>query len=452
MSRPTIRILLPVLCALFAARAALAEPVKLDDGTTMDRWTLPNGLEVVTRDVPGARAVAITWGYHIGQDYDPADRPGLASLMAEVAFTAPAGGGPERTRDEMASLRPQGWSLRVSRRQTLFNETATTAQLPGVLRQVADRMRGVTVSDADLRAALVTVHRMLAERYAGTADQVLYWQVREYARGLDRDAIAALAAARNLDRETPASVRQAMARAYVPANGVLALVGNLSGLDLRSIVDSEFGSLPAGERLPAPPAARLDSVTVVLAQPGVGRPAAVLGLVAPALSDTLHPSFQMAILLLGGQAKQSWGPPEPPLTTRFQYSLLDDPDFVRFYPPAAAAQALDPRSIPEMLSWTIGELLDRPIPAESYAGLRHNLLWMMGGPMPAALLEGVQRDPAALNVLCTSLASQALWGNEVFWTEYRRRFDADVSPKFGFWTNRLREPWRQVVLLLMPKP
>jgi predicted Zn-dependent peptidase len=440
-----------ILCALFAARATLAEPLRLEDGTTVDRWTLSNGLEVVARDVPGTRVISISWGYRIGLDHDPADRPGLATLLAEVAFTAPAGDTPERTREEMESLRPQGWNLRVSRRQSLFNETATTSQFPGVLLQIAGRMRGVMVTDADLHGALVTVHRTLEERYSGTADQTLYWHVREYARGLDQAAIAALAAAKGLDRETPASVQQAIARAYVPANGVLVLAGDLSGLDLRSIIASEFGALPAGDRLAAPPAPRFDSVTVVLQQPGLDAPVAVIGLMAPALSDTLHPSFHMALLVLGGQAKQSWDPPAHPLTTRFQYSLLEDPGFARLYPPAVPPQAPDPQNTSAILRWTVDGLQTGIIERETYDGLRHNLLWMMGGPMPKELLDGVRRDPAALNFLCASLASQALWGNEVFWAEYRRRFDASVSPEFGFWADWLRDPGHQTTLLLLPR-
>jgi hypothetical protein len=449
VSRTLIRTVL-ILCALLAARTTLAGPLKLEDGTTVERWTLPNGLEVVTRDVPGTHAISIAWGYRIGLDHDPAGQPGLASLLAEVAFTAPAGDLPERTRDEMESLRPQGWSLRVSRRQTLFNETATTAQFPGVLHQIAERMRNVTVTDTGLRSSLATVHRMLEEKYLGTPDQVLYWQVREYARGLDQGAIAALAAAKGLDRATPASVQQAIARAYVPANGVLALAGDLSGLDLHSILSGQFGTLPAGERLPAPAAPRLDSVTV--ARPyGVDAPLGVVGLMAPALTDSLHPSFTMALLVLGGQARTSWGPPARPLVTRFQYSLLDDPDFARFYPPAGPRGATDSRGPAAILNQLVEDLLAGAIQREVYDGLRHNLLWMMGGPMPQAVVEGMRQNTAALNVLCSSLASQTLWGNEVFWAGYRRRFGASASPSFDSWAKWLRDPKHQASLLLLPK-
>lgn len=450
MSRNLIRTVL-ILCALFAARTTLAQSRKLEDGTSVDRWTLPNGLEVVARDVPGTRAISIVWGYRIGLDHDPADRPGLASLLAEVAFTAPAGDTPERTREEMESLRPRGWSLRVNRRQTLFNETATVSQFPGVLHQIAARMRGVTVTDEGLHSSLATVRQTLGEKYSGAADQMLYWQVREYARGLDRDAIATLAAARGLDRETPASVQQAIDRAYVPANGVLALAGDFSDLSLHSIVASEFAALPAGERLSAPAASRLGPTTVLQKQSGVGAPLAILGLMTPALSDTLHPSFYLALLVLGGQAKISWPRPDPPLTTRFQYSLLDDPGFARFYPALDPQQPADPRAPAATLNGLVEDLLAGAIQRQVYDDLRQNMLWMMGGPMPQALSERVRQDPAALNVLCNSLAAQALWGNAAFWATYRRRFEDIASPSFESWADWLRDPGHQATLLLVPE-
>ena len=450
MSRILFRTLL-VLCALCAARTAPADPQRLADGTSADRWTLPNGLEVVTRDVPGSRAISVVWGYHFGLDSDPADEPGLASLLAEVAFTAPAGDTPGRTREEMESLRPEGWSLKVTRRQTLFNETATTAQLPGVLHQIAGRMRGVTVTDAELHGALATVRRTMGERFFGLPEQMLYWQVREYARGLDKNGILALAAVKGLDRETPASVQAAIARIYVPANGVLVLAGGLAGLDLRSILAREFGALPAGERLPAPPANPLDSVTVVLERPEVKSAMGVVGLVAPALTDSLHPSFYMAMLLLGSQVKQGWGLPTPPLTTRFQYSLLDDPALVRLFPPRAGPQPLDVTRLSTALNETVDELAQEIVQREVYDGLRHGMIWMMGGPMTRTLTESVRQDPAVLNVLGTSLASQALWGNETFWAEYRRRFDFTVSPAFVYWLDYLKDPRHQVRLIVAPR-
>ena len=147
------------LALVLAASAALAGvaradgPTPLRDSTVADHWKLANGLTVVTRHIPRALGVAITVAYPTGSDGDPAGRPGLTRLAAEVEMMAPAGDVPERTREEMESLRPLGWSIKVGRRSVQLAEVATREQFPGVLRQMATRMRGVTVNPGAVTTA-----------------------------------------------------------------------------------------------------------------------------------------------------------------------------------------------------------------------------------------------------------------------------------------------------------
>jgi hypothetical protein len=446
------------LCLLALARVSPAAPEPapgtpgwLTDSTSVDRWTLPNGLEVVARHVPRARVVSVTWGYRIGLDSDPVDLPGWSSLLAEVAFTAPAGGMPERTRDEMASLRPLGWSLQVNPSQTLFTEAAAPGQLAGVLYEITQRMRGVQVTPANLRHALTTVHDMLEERSLGNAEPMLYWQLREHAAGTALDEPARLAAARELRRVRPEAVRQALARAHAPANGVLALAGDFSGLDLRAILAALFDDLPAGEPLPQPPPPSLTATTVRLRRPGVTEPVAAVGLFAPALTDTTHPGFYMSMLLLGAQVKLLWATPDPPLETRFRYMLLDDPRFVRFYPELQPGDDADPRSPLARLDTLVIEMLDALTPPGVFDYLRQNVLWLLGGPLPRGLLDGMRDDPAALNVLSATTASRALWGDEAFWSGYRLRFGAHDSTYASHWNRLLRDPRLRASLLVVPQ-
>jgi hypothetical protein len=455
------------LCLLVLARVSPAEPAPagtppastgrvgtfewLTDSTTVDRWTLPNGLEVVARHVPRARAISVTWGYRIGLDNDPAGQPGWTSLLAEVAFTAPAGGTPERTRDEMESLRPLGWSLRVNPRQTLFTETAAPGQLPGVLHQITERMRGVQVTPANLRRSLVTVCATLQEESRGVTEPDLYWQVREHALGTGPADLARLAEAKDLQRVKPEAVRKALARAYVPANGVLALAGDFTGLDLRALLTAQFGELPAGEPLPELPASRLTATTVVVERPGVTKPVAVVGLFAPVLTDTLHPDFYMSVLVLGAQAKSEWGKPEPPLESRFQYALLDDPDFVRFYPRLEPEDAAKPQGPSARWDALLFDMLAVPVPPGVFAAFRQNVLWLLGGPLPPRLLETMRGDPAALGVLSATTAARTLWGNEEFWSAYRRRFGAEDSIDPTRWREWLAAPHLRASLMVVPQ-
>jgi hypothetical protein len=440
-----------LLVAPPAARAPRAEPVMLSDSTYAERWTLPNGLDIATRRVPGAADVSVSWGYAHGLDDDPVEEPGLASLLAEVAFTAATAEAPDRTREEMESLRPHGWSLKVTRRQTLFSETAKPGQLAGVLHQISDRMRGVQVTRPVLDRARATVQRMLGERYFGAIDQMLAWQVREYARGLDKARIVALASAKDLDRETPASIEAGLGRFYTTANGVLVLAGDFADIDLHAVLSAEFGALPPGARPPASPPAPLDSVTRVIQRPEITHPVGVLALRAPALTDTLHPSFYLAMLILGGQAKLDWGRPDPPLTARFQYAMLDDPDFVRFYPALGPHPAADPEVLSNAFDEMWNNLFDMLILKDTYDEYSSGVMWLLGGPLQPPVREAVARDPAALNLLCTSIASRALWGSDAFWADYRGRFAPEGFRDIRYWKDWLADPRHRARLLAIPQ-
>src|SRR5258706_2300812 len=139
------------------AEAATAPATMLADSTFAQGWKLANGLRVVTRHIPGSGGVAMTMAYGVGGDDDPPGREGLTMLLAEVGFTAAAGDIPERSRTELASQRPLGWSFLPTRRTTMFTEISTPARFPGVLKEIATRMRGVTVTRDGLREALGNV-------------------------------------------------------------------------------------------------------------------------------------------------------------------------------------------------------------------------------------------------------------------------------------------------------
>jgi len=438
------------LCLVALARVCPAAPIMLSDSTMMDQWTLPNGLRVVARHVPRASAVSVTWGYRFGQDADPRDELGWATLLAEVAFTAPAGDTPERTRDEMESLRPLGWGLRVNRRQTLFTETAAPAQVAGMLHQIAGRMRGVQVTPENLRRSLATVRAVLDQQSRGVGEAELYWQLREHALGVGPEELTRVAEARKLARETPRSVQAALARIYVPANGVLVLVGDFSRLDVYRVVAEQFGGLPGGEPLPELPPSNLKPGEVMVERPDIKAPVALVGLFSPVMEDTLQPQFYMSLLVLGSQVKAQWGAPEPPLGSRFQYSLLDDPDVVRFFPKLLPGDEANPRAVSDRVSSTLLDVIAMTVEPEVFATYRDNVLWLLGGSLPPRLLETMRRDPAALNLLCATSASRRLWGDEAFWSEYRRRFGDENAINPGLWNEWLVAQRLRATLLVVP--
>ena len=430
-----------------SARAQTApEPAA---GDQIERWTLANGLRVVARATPGAGAVAITVGYRMGIDDDPPGRAGLAQLLGELSFTAPAGNQPERVPEEIDSQRPLGWSYPVLRHVTLLTEVASTDRFPVVLDQVAQRMRGVTVDAAVLAAARARVKRELAQQLFGQPTQVLSYQMREIAAGRSDAEIVRHASGSDLARLTVKEVQAELRRWHVPANAVLSLVGDFGGVDLRRLVEQRFGAIPGGEPRPEPTPAPLKPVTRSMRRAGdaIGS----IGVIAPAVSDTSHPYFYLASMVLGSLAEEAWNAKAPQAGSRFQFALVDEPELFRLFPPVPKTET-DPGRLVYLLRVQANELPLLMIPGDSFDRLRSSMVTRLGGPMPAGQFAALGGNPGVLHSLARGQAACELRMGPAFWERYRQVL-VRIHPSYvQRWREWFDTPRNQVVLLMAPRP
>jgi hypothetical protein len=163
----------------------------------------------------------------------------------------------------------------------------------------------------------------------------------------------------------------------------------------------------------------------------------------------MHPAFFMEVALVGGHCSKRWGPPEPPLVSRFHYSIFDDPEMARFYPPVGPREA-DAALLSLSFVHTLNELSGRLVSPSSYAALWRGVDWLLGGPIPTEIFERVLREPGALHTLCTGTAVRELWGGEPFWSQYRDRFQKAVGNPYPEWYKRMLAPRYVVSLLFVP--
>jgi hypothetical protein len=313
---------------------------------------------------------------------------------------------------------------------------------------MATRMRGVTVTPAAVKSALATLKRESGEELFGAADEALYFQVRPYSQGATSGDVVDLAAMKALDKVTPKDVAQRLA-AFAPAHAVLAIAGDLGGINLHALIDHEFAGIAAGSPPDDPAGPAFRPTMNVASRPDIDHPIGVVAVHAPALTDSLHPLFFMSLLLMGQDCQQEW-PVQPPVRSRFRYAILDEPDLVRFYPPVPR-DSTSPRVLAATFEGTITELANKIIYPEVYEPLRDNVLWLLGGPMPPRVLRNVRTDGAALNVLCGSMAARELTGGETFWAEYRRRFVAPNARQFMRSVLYVTGQKQQSCLLFTPK-
>lgn len=442
-------LLVAVPASFFPAPAAAQRD--LDDGTTAEEWTLGNGLRVVTRHVPGADAVAIVVAYATGRDDDPAGQEGLTALMAEAAFIAPAGIVPARSREELDRLRPLGWNVQVERRRTELAEMAGPQQFPGVLQQVALRMKGPAVSDETVERALRTLKDQQQTVYAGDPGTQLYVRLGQAGAGWSEEAFARWMSGEGLDRVRAKELQARIAEAYVPARAVLSLAGDFEGVNLRAFVEREFGTIPPGTpRADALPDTARGDIARSIPYAGLAGAVGGVGIVAPALQDSLHPSFLLTTLMLGAQAGFVWGKPGPPLRSRFQFSILDDPTVARFYPPIIAT-TWGPMSLRGQLDALVGQFANLSIELEQARRMAEAVAWLLGGPLPAALQARVQTDHSVLYRIASAAAVRELWGGEAFWARYRQRLDPARSAGDERWIEYFKRPDRQIGIVFQPE-
>jgi predicted Zn-dependent peptidase len=437
------------LSILFAPSTRAATPADtLADGTRIERWTLTNGLKVVTRSAPGSGAVAITLGYRMGIDDDPAGRAGLAQLLGELAFTAAAGTQPERAPGELDSQRPLGWSYPVLRHVTLLTEVASLDRFPQVLAQVAERAKGVTVDEAQLGVARARVKKELAQQLFGEPTVILNHQLREIARGRSDGEIVRHASGSEIERATVAEIQQELRAWYCPANAVLSLVGDFGAVDVHALVERQFGSIPGGAARPEPAIAPLRPATRAMRRDGA--PIGTIGILAPALSDSSHPSFYMATMVLGSMCQESWNKGTQG-ASRYQFALVDEPELFRLFPDVPRTEG-DPGRLVYTLRLVTDVLPTLVIPDDDFEQVRSSMTAILGGPMPRAQRTALATNPGLLHSLARGQAACELRMGPVFWERYRRGLEAVSPSSVSLWKDWFEAPAHQVVLLLTPNP
>jgi hypothetical protein len=448
LDRP-IRYLIALTAVLTLVPAVAFAERELADGTVADQWTLANGLKVVTRHVPGADAVAIVVAYPNGRDSDPAGQEGLSALMAEAAFSAAAGEIPARTHAELESQRPVGWNVQTERHRTEFAEMATPEQFPGVLHQVATRMRSVKLTDDVVSRAREALRERQRALIDGDIGAELYLELGQRGAGWDRARFQRWRSAEGITRLRARDLSPRVAESYVPARAVLSLAGDFEGINLRAFIEREFGGIPSGTKgSNAMPAVASGGITDVVPHGKLDRLVGGVGIVAPALSDSLHPSFFLTALVLGAHASQMWGGSDL-VRSRFQFSILDDPSVARLYPPIQSTE-WSPENLQMQFFALLQTFSTLTIELNQMTAVREAVDWLLGGPLSDGLAARVPTDHAVLYRLCSAAATRELWGGEAFWSQYRRRFDPARSAGDERWPEVLKDPALVISVLYAP--
>lgn len=210
------------------------------------RSVLDNGLVVLTRERPGARAVAILIMYRAGAFFDPEGLSGLAHLTEHMMFR----GTPSF---------PHGRIDAVTGRLGGTNNAMTTADhalyyfvLPAghwrlALEIEADRMLNCPPGELsfEVEKRVAAEERMMLD---DDPETLIYEAVDALAFGGHPYGRPVAGSLEDIRRITSDDVHKFYRRHYSPANAVLAVVGDLTHEDVSGAAGELFGSAPSGRR------------------------------------------------------------------------------------------------------------------------------------------------------------------------------------------------------------
>ena len=262
-----------VLVAAAALIAVLAAPAGA--APDVSHFTLANGLEVVV--VPDHRTPVIThmvW-YKVGSAEEPAGKSGIAHFLEHLMFKGTEKNPAGKFSQTVATLGGQENAFTTTDYTAYFQRTARE-HLKQLMEFEADRMTGLVLTDANVLPERDVVLEEYNMRVANSPDARLGEQVNAALylnHPYGRPVIGWRQEIEALNREDALAFYR---RFYTPNNAVLVITGDVTGGEVRPMVEETYGKVPRVTEIaprvrpqePPPTAVR----QVTLADPRVGQP------------------------------------------------------------------------------------------------------------------------------------------------------------------------------------
>jgi predicted Zn-dependent peptidase len=216
-----------------------------------EKYTLPNGLEVilgVDRKLP---IVAVNVWYHVGAYHEQPGRTGFAHLFEHMMFQ-----GSKNVADDVhISLLEQigGTDLNgtTSFDRTNYFETVPSNHLETALWLESDRMGflldALTQEKLDTQREVVKNERRQGVETApyGLAREKAWQALFPLPHPYHGDVIGSM---KDLDAATLDDVKSFFRTWYAPSNATLSIVGDIDVAKTKALVEKYFGSLPGGPK------------------------------------------------------------------------------------------------------------------------------------------------------------------------------------------------------------
>jgi predicted Zn-dependent peptidase len=208
------------------------------------KTVLPNGLRIITEEMPHVRSVAVGVWINVGSRHEPAEENGICHFIEHMVFKGTA----HRTAEDIAcSVDSIGGHLDAF---TMKESVAFTVKvLDEHLSRGVDVLSDLVLHPAFREEDIVKEKGVVLEELKMDEDNPDYLIHEMFSRTfwkghpLGRPIIGNFQTISNFQRE---QVNGFFRQVYQPANLIITAAGNIGHADMVRLVDDRFGTLQAG--------------------------------------------------------------------------------------------------------------------------------------------------------------------------------------------------------------
>ena len=220
-----------------------------------EKYTLPNGLEVILHQDHTTPMIAVDTWYHVGSGDEKPGHTGFAHLFEHLMFM---GSGHVATGQFDQLLEAAGGNNNGSTTEdrTNYYETLPSNALPLALYLDSDRMgyllQALDSAKVDLQRDVVKNERRQRVDNVpyGKADETILSALYPTGHPYSWPVIGSMA---DLSAATLEDVKSFFRTYYAPNNATLVIAGDFNADTARALVKRYFGDIPRGPQLPARP-------------------------------------------------------------------------------------------------------------------------------------------------------------------------------------------------------
>ena len=218
-----------------------------------EKYTLPNGLEVILSQNRSVPSVAVNFWYHVGPANEEAGRTGFAHLFEHMMFQGSKHVPADGHFQLLESAGATGLNGTTDFDRTNYFETVPSNQLPLALWLESDRM-GYLLEKVD-QASLSNQQDVVRNERRQTTENEPYGLAYEsliqmlFPKGHPYYANV-IGSHEDIQAVNLEDVTRFFRQFYAPNNATLALVGDFDVAEAKKLVEKYFGTLKRGPTVP----------------------------------------------------------------------------------------------------------------------------------------------------------------------------------------------------------